>query len=95
LELLGRVDPKVVEKSPMVRDTLGWAQLKAGKVKAAVATLAKVADELPDVPAVRYHHGAAMIAAGDTEAGKAEVRAALEMGLKGAEANAARALVGG
>jgi len=94
LELLGRVDPKVVAKSPTVRDTLGWAQLKAGKVKAAVATLAKVADELPDVPAVRYHHGAAMITAGDTEAGKAEVKAALEMGLKGAEAKAARALVG-
>jgi len=94
LDLLGKVDPKVVAKSPMVRDTLGWAQLKAGKVKAAVATLAKVAEELPDVATVRYHHGAAMIAAGDTEGGKAEVRAALEMGLKGAEAEAAKALVG-
>ncbi len=94
LELLGRVDPEVVAKSPTVRDTLGWAQLKAGKVKEAVATLAKVAEELPDVPAVRYHHGAAMIAAGDTEGGRTEVSVALEMGLKGAEAKAARALLG-
>ena len=94
LELLDRVDPEVVAKNPTVRDTLGWAQLKAGKVEAAVATLAKVADELPEVATVRYHHGAAMVAAGDTKAGKAEVRAALEMGLKGAEEKAARALVG-
>jgi len=94
LELLGRVDPEVVAKSPMVRDTLGWAQLKAGKVKEAVVTLAKVAGELPEVATARYHYGAAMIAAGDAKGGRTEVSAALEMGLKGAEAEAARALLG-
>jgi len=95
LELLGRVKAEVVAKSATVRDTLGWAQLKAGKVKEAVATLAKVAAEQPAVPAVRYHHGAALIAAGEVEAGRAEVKAALEIGLKGTEAEAARALVEG
>jgi len=44
---------------------------------------------------VRYHHGAALIAAGEVEAGRAEVKAALEIGLKGTEAEAARALVEG
>jgi len=94
LALLKRVDRKVLASSPSIRDTLGWAQLKVGDAAAAVATLAKVVEELPEVGTVRYHYGAALLAAGREPEGRRELDAAIAMKLSSAEAAAARKLLG-
>lgn len=93
LALLKQVDPKLLARSPAIRDTLGWAQLKVGDSAAAVATLAKVAEELPEVGTVRYHYGAALLAAGRDREGRREIEAAIAMKLSSAEAAAAHQLL--
>jgi len=93
LALLKRVDRKVLASSPSIRDTLGWAQLKAGDAEAAVATLAKVVADLPEVGTVRYHYGAALLAVGRDTEGRREIEAALYMKLSSVETAAARELL--
>ena len=93
LELLKRVAPEVLAKAPLMRDTLGWTQLKAGKTASAVDTLKQAAADLPGSGTVRYHLGAALIANGKTDDGRREIKAAIDLGLSPSEAEAARALL--
>jgi predicted Zn-dependent protease len=94
LALLNRVDPEVLSRSAPIRDTLGWTQLKVGDAVAAVATLQKVVDELPSNGTVRYHLGAALVAAGRPQDGRRELQAAIGLGISPAEEEAAHGLLG-
>lgn len=48
----------------VVRDTYGWALLKAGRTAEAVAELKRAAED--EVPDVLYHYGEALVAAGES-----------------------------
>ena len=49
-----------------IRDSLGWAMLRQDDVAAAVHTLERAAEQIPEDPTVNYHLGAAYWAAGRT-----------------------------
>jgi tetratricopeptide (TPR) repeat protein len=60
-----------------IADTVGFALLKNGKPAEAVKALQKVAEGMPGNPLVRYHFGAALLAAGDRPGAVRELKAAL------------------
>ncbi len=47
-----------------IRDSLGWVMLRQNQVPAAVRTLERAAEEMPEDPTVNFHLGAAYWAAG-------------------------------
>ncbi|MEM8770543.1 MAG: tetratricopeptide repeat protein [Pseudomonadota bacterium] len=68
------------EANPNFKDTLGWAYYRAGDYTSAVTYLAQAANALPNNPEVLYHYGAAKVASGDVDGGKATLREAVDKG---------------
>lgn len=64
---------------PSIADTLGWIQLKKGKIEQAVTSLQLSVSKLPDNPVVHYHLGMAYQAQGNAEAARTALRRALEL----------------
>jgi Tfp pilus assembly protein PilF len=50
---------------PQFKDTLGWVAYRRGDYSAAVPLLESAAQELPNVPSVRFHLGMSYLTAGD------------------------------
>ncbi|NOX82725.1 MAG: tetratricopeptide repeat protein [Alphaproteobacteria bacterium] len=72
---------RVLEKdeTALVQDTVGWAHYRAGQYDRALEFLTKAAAETNNGE-IFYHLGAAQIAAGEAEAGRASLNKALEVG---------------
>jgi tetratricopeptide (TPR) repeat protein len=60
-----------------VVDTLGWVYLKRKQTPSAVQIFGNLVKAHPDQASYRYHHGAALLAAGDRATAQSELRAAL------------------
>ena len=76
-------------------DAYGWACHRRGRLEEAVRSLSVAAVQLPDDPAVRYHHGAALYRVGRIGEAETELRAAVDLsdtfvGVKDAKAILAR-----
>ena len=72
---------------PAPADTLGWVLFNQGKLAQALPLLRFAAGGMPRNPTHRYHYGAALLKDGQTEAGRKELAAALQLsgGFDGAE----------
>ncbi len=77
-------------QNPHVQDTLGWILHRRGKHSEAIALLGPSANVLKDSAVVQFHYGMALIAAGDTTTGKAQLRKALAINPNFAGAREAR-----
>lgn len=66
------------EDHPYYQDTVGWAYYRAGQYDRALEYLVKAAQGADDNPEILYHLGAAQLAAGDPQAGRATLERALE-----------------
>ena len=64
---------------PQFEDTLGWAQLKKGDIKSAIATLEPVVAKLPDLAAVHYHLGMSYAADGKPDQAREQFQKALNL----------------
>lgn len=62
---------------PHFQDTYGWVRFLVGDVEEAAVVLSKAAEQLPDLPLVRYHAGRATAAVGETERARGHLEAAL------------------
>jgi tetratricopeptide (TPR) repeat protein len=62
-----------------ISDTLAWVMYKKGNYSGAIPVLQDCVKKSPDSAQFRYHLGLALIAAGQTEPGKAQLEAALQM----------------
>ena len=76
---------KVVERAdnPLFKDTVGWAHYRAGDYETAIRHLGEAAEAAPENAEILYHLGAAQAAAGDTEAARASLQKAIELGGEG------------
>jgi len=68
------------QDNPLLLDTLGWAQYHNGDYVGAAETLERVVSYAPDFAEANYHLGAALVAKGEVDAGKAALRRAVEKG---------------
>lgn len=75
---------------PAFRDTYGWIAFRRGQIDEAVRHLRFAAEGLPENAQVQYHHGRALMAAGQSAAARAALSRALDLGAF-PEAEAARA----
>ncbi len=66
--------------NPALLDTYGWVLHLRGQSSAAVTALAKAVALAPDAPAMRYHLGMAQLQAGQVQAARASLRAAVVEG---------------
>jgi len=73
---------RVVERAdnPLFKDTVGWAHYRAGDYATAIEHLSEAAEAAPENAEIFYHLGAAQAAAGDTEAARASLQKALDLG---------------
>ena len=86
------------EKSsnPRYVDTYGWVLTVRGEYPAAIATLSKLVEAEPNVPAFRYHLALAQIKSGQVADGRTNLELALKGGDQfegGAEARALLATI--
>jgi tetratricopeptide (TPR) repeat protein len=80
---------------PSISDTLAWVMYKKGNYSGAIPLLQDCVKRSPDSAQYRYHLGLALIAAGQQEAGKTQLRAALQMNkLKAADQEQAKQALG-
>jgi tetratricopeptide (TPR) repeat protein len=80
---------------PSISDTLAWVMYKKGNYAGAIPLLQDCVKRSPDSAQYRYHLGLALIAAGQKEAGKTQLRAALQMNkLKAADQEQAKQALG-
>lgn len=76
---------------PSITDTLAWVMYKKGNYSGAVPLLEEAVKKAPASAAYRYHLGMSLVAAGQTEKGKGQLQAALQMKqLKETDAEQAR-----
>ena len=64
---------------PAFRDTYGWILHRLGRSGEALEHLGYAAERAPDVPLIRLHHGIALAAAGEPDAARAEIEAAVAL----------------
>lgn len=76
LQLAARFERSAI---PHFKDTLAWANFKAGRHQAAVAMLEEIAEQVPDHPVFRYHLGMGYLKLANAEAAKRELQKALEL----------------
>ncbi len=81
-------------RDPAVADTLGWVLFARGKKDQALPLLQFAVTGAPDNPTHRYHFGVALLKAGQTEAGRKELAAALRLSGSFDGAAKARLLLG-
>jgi tetratricopeptide (TPR) repeat protein len=62
-----------------ISDTLAWVMYKKGNYSGAIPLLQDCVKKSPDSAQFRYHLGLSLIAAGQTDTGKAHLAAALQM----------------
>jgi len=80
---------------PSISDTLAWVMYKKGNYSGAIPLLQDCVKKSPDPAQYRYHLGLALIAAGQKEAGKTQLRAALQLNkLKAADQEQAKQALG-
>jgi Tfp pilus assembly protein PilF len=80
---------------PSISDTLAWVMYKKGNYAGAVPLLQDCVKRSPDSAQYRYHLGLALIAAGQKETGKTQLRAALQMNkLEAADTEQAKQALG-
>lgn len=79
--------------NPYFLDTLGWALFKNGAVADAVATLEKAVEKAQGFAEAHYHLGAAYIAAGKAQEGRASLEKALSLDPKASFAGKVRDLL--
>lgn len=66
--------------NPFYRDTVGWAHYRAGDYATAIDFLTKALADAEGNAEMLYHLGAAQLASGDVEAGRANLEKALSAG---------------
>ena len=69
---------------PSISDTLAWVMYKKGNYAGAIPLLRDCVKKSPDSAQFRYHLGLVLMAAGQKEAGKTQLQAALQMNKLGA-----------
>lgn len=75
---------------PGVNDTLGWIYYKQGLYRSAIPVLEAAATKSPQIAEFRFHLGMAYLAAGQPAQAHDSLQAALQSGLSGEDARAAR-----
>ncbi len=78
---------------PGIQDTVGWLLAEKGQLPRALDLLRSAAGKASEVPAVRYHYGAALARAGRKAEARKELEASLASGRPFAEMEAAKALL--
>ena len=73
-----------------VNDTLAWIQYKKGNYKVSVSLAEDAVKKQPQSAEYRYHLGMALSSAGDKDRAKSELEKALQLNLKGTEAEDAQ-----
>ena len=68
------------QQNPYFLDTLGWARHLAGDQAGAVKTLEAAAEGAPNHVEIAYHLGAAYLAVGETEKGRAQLDKVMKAG---------------
>jgi len=76
LELAQRAKESAPD-DPYISDTLGWILYRRGVYQRAAALLRESAAKLPDDPVIQYHLGLALVKAGDTNAARQALTAAV------------------
>jgi tetratricopeptide (TPR) repeat protein len=80
---------------PSISDTLAWVMYKKGNYAGAIPLLQDCVKKSPDSAQFRYHLGLALMAAGQKEAGKTQLQAALQMNkLRAADKEQAKQALG-
>jgi Flp pilus assembly protein TadD len=69
---------QISPKEPDLLETLGWIYLKKGLPNSAVKVYSDLCREWPDRPLYQHHLGLALLAEGDSAAGRKALQAALE-----------------
>ena len=73
-----------------VNDTLAWIQYKKGNYRVSISLAEDAVKKNPDKAMYRYHLGMAYKGAGDRERARAELQKALQLNLKGPDAEEAQ-----
>jgi predicted Zn-dependent protease len=92
--LLARRAVALIPKNSALQDTLGWALLKSGQAPEAVAVLAKAHELAPDDPQQLYRLAVAQDEAGNRDAARQNLQAALAMPASFRDVEQARTLLG-
>jgi tetratricopeptide (TPR) repeat protein len=92
--LLARRAVALIPKNSALQDTLGWALLKSGQAPEAVAVLAKAHELAPDDPQQLYRLAVAQDEAGNRDAARQNLQAALAMPAGFRDVEQARTLLG-
>ena len=77
---------QVAPEMQSVNDTLAWIQYKKGNYRVSVSLAEDAVKSSPDNPGFRYHLGMALSGAGEKDRAKAELQKALQLNLKGQDA---------
>ena len=70
-----------------VNDTLAWIQYKKGNYRVSVSLAEDAVKSSPENPGYRYHLGMALSGAGEKGSRKTELQKALQLNLKGTDAD--------
>jgi Flp pilus assembly protein TadD len=73
-----------------VNDTLAWIQYKKGNYRVSISLAEDAVKKDPQKPDYRYHLGMALRSAGEIDRAKTELQKALQLNLKGADAQEAQ-----
>lgn len=92
LEVAARVH-RLHPKNPYVLDTYGWLLVMNKQAERGLPLLEKAANELRQLPTVRYHFAAALAATGEARRARRELEAALAQDPNFEDAAAARRLL--
>lgn len=84
---------KVAPANPLVLDTYGWILVSRDRAKEAIPYLDQAIAQLPGIPEVRYHLGAALAKAGEQGRAKRELERALAAGKPFPGINEAKSLL--
>ena len=84
---------KLAPENPAVQDTLGWILVEQGQLPRGLDLLAKAAEKLPKIAAIRYHYGIALMRSGKKAEAKKELAAAIDSGQEFPEKEAAKTLL--
>jgi tetratricopeptide (TPR) repeat protein len=81
---------QIAPEMTAVSDTLAWIQYKKGNYRVSVSLAEDAVKKDPEKADYRYHLGMALHGAGETDRAKAELQKALQLNLKGADAQEAQ-----